>query len=91
MKHYDKHEFIERVAKGLRSIIEEPVAFVINDDLVDWVYDEPSILNIRVFHGSFNMQIDTDCPIIPLFKEEDNMIGLYTKYFCEGFDDYETR
>lgn len=90
-----KLEFIEAVASGLRKMNYPPDYLLIIPHIFnDWewgMWEEETLLGIPVIKSYLSVnsvRSDSDCPVIPCFKdipEED--IFMQVVYFQRGFDD----
>lgn len=67
-----RHDAVKRIASGLRNMKNQPDAFLFCDEDELWTWDEPTILNIPVYHTIFvrNTMTDDNHRFIPIWKNE---------------------
>lgn len=87
------HELIERVAAGLRNMIETPDALVFSPTQPDETWDEEYIMGIPVYHLDcpvvywYNGGLTIECPFMPVWKADRSDKQYLSQLLFSGWED----
>ena len=90
----NRKETTERVASGLRKMIDAPDAFVLSPYEED-TWDEDTICGIPVYHFDIPVEytyngsiVDPLCYFMPVWKKERSMNQYLSKQFFLGWEEF---